>query len=582
MAVVIIAFIAAYLFFDIIHHMPPITPGDLTPSLYPTPIDNPPVNDSTYGGLQYRWVYVRYELDVPGNLEKVENVMRRAKAAGYNGIVFSNIWSTNNFENLGQASPEYLQKLNAVKDAARDDGLAMYPTVLTVGYASPILAQNPNLAEGLPVKNALFVVQNGKADIQADPYVSLPGGDFEKATNNVFEGWDSQNWPGTNTFADTSVVHSGGQSLRVETKGISRIYKTVDVSPFRQYHLSMWVKTQDVKDTKAMEPSIVGADDNMVLSYMGDDFQPTQDWTHYDIVFNSLNNSKVALSFGTWDWTGGTIWIDDVTLNEIGLTNIIRRSDYPLVVKGEDGTVYQEGTDFQYVQDPQLGRFDVYHASPSIILTANSRIKEGQRLRVSFYAVGMTYSGQVAISLTSPDAQKLFTDEITRVNNALNPSGMLINYNEIRVGNWQVRPTPMTEGQAIASSFEYDDNFIHQTSPNLKVFVWNDMFDPYHNAHDNYYLDNGTVDGSYEGLGSDVVVVNWNYLAANRTKSMEFFTGRGNSQILAGYYDGDAPPINQWLDEAHSVNASVDGVMYTTWNDNYDDLETFAQEAWGG
>ena len=469
-----------------------------------------------------------------------------------------------------------------MKDAARNDGLALYPTVLTVGYASSILAQNPNLAEGLPVKDALFVVQNGEANLVPDPPVSLPGGDFEKATDNVFDGWDSQNWPGTNTFADTSVKHSGDQSLRVETKGISRVYKTVNVSPFRQYHISMWVKTQDVKDTSAMEPSIVGVDDGMRLSYMGDVANGTQDWTHYDIVFNSLNNSQVALSFGTWDWTGGTIWIDDVTLEEIGLTNVIRNSDCPVVVKGEDGTVYQEGVDYQYIQDPLLGRFDVYHPSPPIILTANSRIKEGERLRVSYYVAGMTNSGQVSISLTNPDALALFSDEITRVNNALDPSGMLVNYNEIRVGNWEERPTPMTEGQAIASSFKYDENFIHQTNPNMKVFVWNDMFDPYHNAVDNYYLVNGTCDGSYNGLDPSVVVVNWNYPAANRTKSMEFFTDRGNQQILAGYYDGDAPPINEWLADAHSVNASVDGVMYTTWNDDYDDLESFASQAWGG
>lgn len=582
LGIVFITSIGAYLLFCLMHGSNVITD---VPT--PSPVASiTPVNNDTIGGLRYRIVYIRDELDVPGNLEKVQETMRRAKAAGYNGVVFSNLWSQNNLETLGTASPEYLVKLAAVRDTARAEGLELYPAVLTVGYASPILANDPNLVEGLPVRNALYVAHNGQADIAADPSVSLPGGDFEYAVDSVFNGWDSQNWPGTNTIADQSVKHSGSQSLRVEAIGISRIYKTLDVSPYRQYHLSMWVKTRGIVDTKATEPSITGADDNRQLSYLEDNVAGTQDWTHYDIVFNSLGNDQVSLSLGTWDWQGGTMWIDDVTIEEIGMTNIIRRSEYPLIVMGEDGTIYTEGVDFEPVSDPTLGvtptpgYYSVYHQGPVIRLKENSRIKEGQRLRVSFYAVGMTYSGQVAISLTDPEARALFKDVITRNNNAMSPAGILLNYNEIRIGNWEVRPTPMTEGQVIADSIRFNYNFIHQTYPKLTVMVWNDMFDPYHNANGKIGLINGTCDGSYEGLDTNVIVVNWDY-GLNRTNSMKFFSDRGNPQILAGYYDGEAPPIGQWLWEARDQNSKVAGVMYTTWNSDYSGLESFARDAWG-
>ena len=35
------------------------------------------------------------------------------------------------------------------------------------------------------------------------------------------------------------------------------------------------------------------------------------------------------------------------------------------------------------------------------------------------------------------------------------------------------------------------------------------MFNPYHNAHDDYFLINGTVAGSWEGIPPDVNLMNW-------------------------------------------------------------------------
>ena len=53
--------------------------------------------------------------------------------------------------------------------------------------------------------------------------------------------------------------------------------------------------------------------------------------------------------------------------------------------------------------------------------------------------------------------------------------------------------------------------------------------------------------------------------------------------LIAGYYDG--PPgagvrnIGDWL-AAVPPAAALRGVMYTTWERRYDDLEAFAAAAW--
>ena len=99
------------------------------------------------------------------------------------------------------------------------------------------------------------------------------------------------------------------------------------------------------------------------------------------------------------------------------------------------------------------------------------------------------------------------------------------------------------------------------------------MFDPMHNAVDGYYLVNGTLQGSWEGLDPAVTIANWN--SGKAKPSLDFFAGRGHSQILAGYYDGD-DNLSVWDAAARSVPRIL-GFMDTTWENRYDDLERYGK-----
>jgi hypothetical protein len=104
------------------------------------------------------------------------------------------------------------------------------------------------------------------------------------------------------------------------------------------------------------------------------------------------------------------------------------------------------------------------------------------------------------------------------------------------------------------------------------------MFDPHHNAVKDYYLVNGDLAGSWEGLPKEMLIINWHQGQA--AKSLPFFGRRGHAQVLAGYYDGPVDRIRQWLDAGKDVEG-IRGAMYTTWRGNFDDLEKFAEKAWG-
>jgi hypothetical protein len=80
-----------------------------------------------------------------------------------------------------------------------------------------------------------------------------------------------------------------------------------------------------------------------------------------------------------------------------------------------------------------------------------------------------------------------------------------------------------------------------------RVYAWNDMFDPYHNAVKGpYYLVNGDLTGSWEGLGNDVVIMNWN--EGQRDKSLKFFAGRSHKQVIATYYDDPSLALHRLVD----------------------------------
>ena len=65
--------------------------------------------------------------------------------------------------------------------------------------------------------------------------------------------------------------------------------------------------------------------------------------------------------------------------------------------------------------------------------------------------------------------------------------------------------------------------FLRELNPGGEIYVWNDMFDPFHNAHDHYALINGDLSGSWEGLDKDVIIANWYF--DRRDENLPFFAG---------------------------------------------------------
>ena len=516
--------------------------------------------------MQKRWLFFWRDMSDPKQVDRTIAQFPRAQADGYNAVAFSS--------NVAPA------RAAALKSAADKYGLGLVAMVMGG-------AHDPNYEEGVLVQDALFVAHGGAASFQADNPTHVANGDFEDVTGDHFSGWSFQDSEGVTTFADHAVTHGGKTSLRMENPGKNdgqhcRVMQRIALQPHRQYHVSFWVKTQDMVGGFAPEVKLLTADGSSSISYQTFHCDATQDWKHYDLAFNSLDNAKGLLYLGTWGGTTGKVWWDDFHIDEVGLVNLMRRPGCPVTVRGEDGVVYEEGRDYAKIVDPLLHPWAAYHDPPVIHLLPASPIKEGQKLRVSYYHPVIIYEGRITECLSEP---KIFDDwraEVKSANDLYHPAAFLMEHDELRVMDQcaSCLAMHMTPGALLAWNIHKSAGIIRAIRPDAGIWVWGDMFDPYHNATDHFFLVNGSLQGSWKGLDKDVGIMNWN--GGGGTKDCKFFADLGLKQILSGYYDGDenGAGIQKWI-AGDSGLPGVVGAMYTTWNDNYGPMDVWAQKAWG-
>jgi hypothetical protein len=521
--------------------------------------------DAAAPSLQKRWLFVWRDMNDAKEVYRVIARLPRAKAAGYNGIV------------LSPSMPP--AKAIEFREAARVNGLDIVAIVMGN-------SKDRNYMEGLPVQDALFIVRDGVARHHSEDDPCVANGDFEAFTGNHFSRWRFQDDEGVTTFVDTVVKHNGKASLRMESIRKNqhrhcRIMQLIKLQPFRQYHISVWVKTEGMQPADP-EIKLLKTKGEGGISFQTFRTEHTQDWKRVDIVFNSMDNTEGNLYLGSWNGKDGKVWWDDLVIEEIGLVNVLRRPGCPVSVRAENGPLCEEGKDFRRVVDPQLHPWRAFHEEPVIKLTADTRIREGERLRVSYYHSVIVYEDRLTSCVTEPKIFEEWRDQVKQADALLHPAAFLMSHDEMRVMNRCAlcRSKNMTPGELLAENVRQAAQIIRDVRPDAGIWVWNDMFDPLHNAVDRFYAVNGSLKGSWKGLGKDVGIVNWH--GGLEGKNCQFFADLGLQQILAGYYDSDekGDAIANWQSKTKNVSGIV-GAMYTTWEDRYDAMDAWAKRAWG-
>lgn len=506
-----------------------------------------------------KWLYVSRNLQVDKSVDELDQLMQRGAAAGYTKMLLAD----SKFSRLGDVIDRYFDNVEKVKQLSRKHGIEIVPTIFSIGYSNDLLHHNPNLAEALPVRGVPLVVgPGGVATVDTTGGLTLPGGEMSK-----LKLWSSH---------DECVVSENG-TARIKPDGSNaRLIQKLKLQPYRQYHVRVRIKTRDFRGTPEIKAL---AGDGTSLQWANLGVQPTQDWTEHHAVFNSQKFSQANLYLGVWGAESGDLWWDDAAIEEVAFLNMVRRPGAPLTVRTAEGKVLQEGTEYEQLTDPKmgsepwLGEFTIYHKPPEL----KTKLPAGTKLTADYYQVLTVYDGQVMICPSEPQTVEILRDQMQRMHKLWGAKAYMMSHDEIRCLNHcaACQARKLTSGQILADNARTCIQIAREVAPESKLYVWNDMFDPHHNAVPGpYYLVNGSLEKSWEGLDKNVIIVAWYF--EKRAESLKFFADRGHPYIIAGYYDSDPAQAAEWLKTAQRV-PGYQGIMYTTWRNNYGDLEKFSQ-----
>lgn len=530
----------------------------------------------------FRWVYVSRNLTDDRHVDEIRAVARVAAGHGLNGMVLDA-----GFDRIDLQPAAWFNRIDQVKQEVRDAGLEIVPTLFSAGYGGSVISHNRNLAEGLPVREALFVVDAFSARLAPDPAVEFVNPGFEEHSGDRAPGYSFHDRPGEVSFIDGEVFHSGAASLRFENfgnyqYGHGRVMQEIAVRPYRQYRVSVWVKAEQLAPASAFRVQVL-ATDGRALAPWDPKLPATSDWRKLTLGFNSAGYDKVRIYAGVWEGQSGRFWVDDFAVEEAGLVNVVRRPGTPVAVRGEaNGVTYEEGRDYFPIVDPQLTfRFD--HEGPPIrLIPGSSRIGDGERLRVSYYHGMSINDGQVSICMSEPETYEIWREQARLVHELIGGKRYLLSMDEIRAGGTceACRSRSLSMAEILGDCITRQTEMLREVNPEADVLIWSDMLDPNHNAHGDYYLVDGDFTGSWNFIPKDLAIMCWYY--ARRYASLAHFSGLGLRTFAGAYYDGDTldNPVG-WL-EALEQTPNATGIMYTTWQSKYALLADFGDLVSGG
>ncbi|MFM2216370.1 MAG: hypothetical protein RL240_688 [Planctomycetota bacterium] len=532
------------------------------------------------------WIFVSANCFVENEVTRACDLFRRASACGFSRVILHDA----KFARLDKVPKCYFGNLQTLRETASSNGLKILPSTCPIGYSNSFLTRYPNLAEGLPVRSATFKIDGSLAQIQ--PTVAWDSDQPQSAKQKM--------------HLDPAVRwHEGELTYCLQSKERARMRMRVAVRPFQHYQLTLQLKTDELQGQVQVQPMGVprGTNGNEQpgrrLCYTDLAVASSQDWTTYKLTFNSLDHSMIDLLIGSWGAEHGSYSIRGIKLESCGAVNLVRSETAPIEVKlvnprggpggnpggGQGGYPVQlmEGIDFETWEDPLLGNdpvagsFGPWHPSPPIRLKRD--FPNGSHLEVSYYHTHVIGPDQVCAALGNSRFVELLKDHIRRVAVQFPSCDWMMNHDEVRLLGWMPTNIPElgtspTSEQILTHNVETCQQSIKSVAPQADLWVWSDMFDPYHNAIDQYYLVRDSL--AHLQLPESIGVVNWN--EGKKAQSLQYFAERGHRQAIGAYYDQPLEQTKQWLDCITTNNIQgVDAFLYTTWKKDYKELESFSE-----
>ncbi len=486
------------------------------------------------GGYPKMWVYNSYRMSTDEGWQSFSNMVVRAAAAGYNGVLTSaqlengmNNWDKRARANYGKA-----------RDLCATLGMEIIPGVWGLGYGGPVCYWDPETVEATALKGATYV-SDGKA-LRFEPQ-PVPAEAF--------------------STADFGVRQVKAHLKPFTHYRITFKLKTENLLPdiYHKFRLSCWYKAGG---SQLYDPPMKSA----------------QDWTDVKFTFDTYESGEMTFSAGRGrrDITG-EFWVKDVRIEERGPCNVLTTDGMaPVVRDAATGVAYEAGKDYEPF--PKMRRFiEMPDSKPvEVAVTKGGRITPGARLLVDCWIPAVEGQRQYCGCPSAEQAYTYFEKSAREIEEFFHPKTWLLGIDEWRVANrclrCQSRNTSpaMLMGECVARQHA----IIRKVNPRAEIAAWADMLAPTDNARANYYCVKGDIAGIWNFVPKDILMVVWEN--GHGPVALKHFVENGFRTLAGIYYDHETLDNDRkWLDECNRT-PGCQGLMYTTWQRKYGLLEDFA------
>src|SRR5262249_8547022 len=113
------------------------------------------------------------------------------------------------------------------------------------------------------------------------------------------------------------------------------------------------------------------------------------------------------------------------------------------------------------------------------------------------------------LCLSHPGVLPIWEEQLKRAEEIYHPAGWLLMYDEIRVAGScdRCKRTGKTAAQLLTEHTRRAIEMVRRVTPDRVIAVWNDMYDPYHNAKPgNYYHVKGGFGGAWDAIDKEILI----------------------------------------------------------------------------
>jgi hypothetical protein len=308
----------------------------------------------------------------------------------------------------------------------------------------------------------------------------------------------------------------------------------------RLVKVKFWAKTQSF--TGRVLFRIVG--DEPVENFLENrrfTVSQTASWTQYEAVLSTYNLDTLTIWIGP-EGGSGNLWLDDISIEPAGFSNMVRRSDTPLRVYRQPGNILMtEGVDYLVAELSDTTE-ENFVFRPKLTRTTTGGLPLNATVTVDWHTAVQYQGGRETECFSLWDPIEYYQRTIQFLDSAHKPDGFKIHINEVALSNYDPLCTSsgLSCGQLCGRYCARMCDAIWARRPNAPIRIYGDAFDIFvRDPRAHPVSEPPWTTGSLQMLNPNVEIMAMSDYSSNLDSSFSYFNQNGHQATMSVY--GSSP-----------------------------------------